>query len=308
MTPLREALDGYLTVRRQLGFKLEGDGRLLAQFVAFVEQSGRSSITTPLAVAWARQPEGVKPHRWRQRLGMVRRFAFHLATVMSETEIPSTDLLPGRQQRTTPYIYSAGEIEALMSAASKLSPPVRAATVRTVIGLLAVTGMRIGEVLALDDGTADLDAGVITATGKWGKQREVPLHPTTVTALRDYQQARDRLRPIRPTDALFITRHGQRLTQAAFHKAFRGLLLTIGLEGAGERDRPRPHDLRHAFAVRTLINWQHAGADVRRELPRLSTYLGHVHPSDTYWYLQAVPEVLELAVRDLDHLLGGDRP
>ncbi len=132
MTVLREALDEYLAVRRQLGFKLENDGRLLAQFVAFVEQSGQSTVTTQLAVAWARQPESVKPHRWRQRLGMVRRFAFHLATVISETEIPSADLLPGRQQRTTPYIYSADEIDALMSAADGLSPPVRAATVRTV--------------------------------------------------------------------------------------------------------------------------------------------------------------------------------
>lgn len=306
MSQLRDALDDYLTVRRQLGFKLENDGRLLAQFVAFVEHAGHTTVTTQLAVAWARQPVGVKPHRWRQRLGMVRRFARYLATLDPGTEIPPSDLLPARQQRIAPYIYSPAEIDALMSAAGSLSPAVRAATVRTVIGLLAVTGMRIGEVLALDDSMVDLDAGVITATGKWSKQREVPLHPTTVVALRDYQLSRDRLRPDRPSGALFIARHGQRLTKGAFHDAFRELLVEVGLEGAGERARPRPHDLRHAFAVRTLINWHHADADVRRELPRLSTYLGHVHPSDTHWYLQAVPEVLELAARDLDQLLGGD--
>ena len=187
MTRLREALDDYLAIRRQLGFKLENDGRLLAQFVAFVEQAGQRTVTTQLAVAWAREPAGVKPHRWRQRLGMVRRFAFYLATVIPETEIPPADLLPARQQRLAPYIYSLGEIDALMSASDGLSPPVRAITVRTVIGLLAATGMRIGEVLALDDTTVDLDAGVITATGKWGKQREIPLHPTTVTALHEYQ-------------------------------------------------------------------------------------------------------------------------
>ena len=242
MTPLREALDDYLIVRRQLGFKLENDGRLLAQFVAFVERAGQRTVTTQLAVAWAREPAGVKPHRWRQRLGMVRRFAYYLATVIPETEIPPADLLPARQQRIAPYIYNLGEIDALMSAAGRLSPPLRAATMRAVIGLLAVTGMRIGEVLALDDSTVNLDAGVITATGKWGKQREIPLHPTTITALRDYQMTRNRLRPIRPTGALFITRHGNRLTKGAFLKAFRALLVTVGLEGAGERERPRPHE------------------------------------------------------------------
>ncbi|MGH2927950.1 MAG: tyrosine-type recombinase/integrase [Solirubrobacteraceae bacterium] len=305
MTALGQALDDYLTVRRQLGFKLQSDGRLLAQFVAFVEQAGQDTVTTTLAVAWARQPADVKPHRWRQRLGMVRCFARYLATIDPATEIPPTDLLPARQQRVAPYIYSITEIDALMSAAGTLRPPVRAVTVQTVIGLLAASGMRIGEVLALDDTDIDLQDGVITAIGKWGKQREVPLHPSTIAALRNYQKARDRLRPDRPTRALFITRHGQRLTKGAFLKAFRELLIEVGLEGAGERARPRPHDLRHTFAVRTLIGWHHAGADIRRELPRLSTYLGHVHPEDTYWYLQAVPELMKLAARDLDRKLEG---
>ena len=249
---------------------------------------------------------GVAPIRWSQRLGMVRGFACYLATIDLETEIPPTDVLSARQQRTAPYVYSPEEIEALMDAARDLRPPVRAATMRTAIGLLAAGGMRIGEVLALDDGDLDIQAGVITATGKWGKQREVPLHPTTVQALRAYQQTRDHYRPVRSTEALFITRHGDRLTEGAFLEAFRALLVTVGLEGAGERDRPRPHDIRHTFAVRTLINWHQAGVDVRRELPKLSTYLGHVAPESTFWCLQAVPELLEVAARDLDELLEGD--
>ncbi len=306
MTAMHQALDDYLTIRRQLGFKLEDDGRLLAQFVAFVEQAGGRRVTTELALTWAREPQGVNPHRWRQRLGMVRRFARYLATLDPDTEIPPTDLLPGRQQRVAPYIYSPAEIDALMSAASRLSPPVRAETIGTVIGLLAATGMRIGEVLALDDTDLDLDTAVITATGKWSKQREVPLHHSTVAALREYQHARNHYRPTRSTASLFITCYGQRLTKGAFGESFRALIAAVGLEGAGERDRPRPHDLRHAFAVRTLINWHRAGVDIRRELPRLSIYLGHVYPSDTYWYLQAVPEVLELAARHLDELLGGE--
>jgi integrase/recombinase XerD len=300
---LRQALEDYLMIRRQLGYQLRSSGRLLEGFVRFAEQAGARTITTELAVAWARQPPDALPIRWQQRLGMVRGFASYLSTIDPETEIPPADVLSARQQRVAPYIYSPAEIDALMNAADDLWPPVRAVAMRTAIGLLACSGMRIGEMLALDDGDLDTETGVITATGKWGKQRHVPLHPTTVQALRAYQQTHDAYRPVRPTEALFITRHGDRLTKGAFLKAFRALLVTVGLEGAGERDRPRPHDLRHAYAVRTLINWHHAGVDVRRELPKLSTYLGHVSPESTFWYLQAVPELLELAARDLDQLL-----
>jgi len=304
---LQRALEDYLTLRRALGYQLQSSGRLLAGFVRFAEHAGARTITTELAVAWARQPQGVAPIRWSQRLGMVRGFARYLVTIDPETEIPPTDVLSARQQRTAPYIYSLEEIEALMDAARDLWPLVRAATMRAAIGLLAVSGMRIGELLALDDGDLDIEDGVITATGKWGKQRQVPLHPTTVQALRAYQQTRDEYRPVRPTEALLITRHGDRLTKGAFLEAFRALLITVGLEGAGERERPRPHDLRHAFTVRTMINWHHAGVDIRRELPKLSTYLGHVSPESTFWYLQAVPELLELAARDLDQLLEEGR-
>ncbi len=197
MTPLRQALDDYLAIRRQLGFKLEVDGRLLERFVAFVDQSGESRVTTELALAWAKQPTGVNPHRFTQRLGIVRRFARYLATLDPDTDIPPIDLLPACQQRIAPYIYSPGEIAALISAAGVLSPPVRAATIGTVIGLLAATGMRVGEVLALDDTDVDREGGVITAVGKWGKQREVPVHPSTVAALREYQHTRERYRPTR---------------------------------------------------------------------------------------------------------------
>ena len=270
---LQQPLEDYLTIRGQLGYQLQSSGRLLAGFVEFVEQSGARTITTELAVAWARQPQGVAPIRWSQRLGMVRGFASYLATIDPDTEVPPADVLSARQQRVAPYIYSPQEIAALMDAAGDLWPPVRAATMRTAIGLLAASGMRIGEMLALDAADVDIEDGVITVTGKWAKQRQVPVHPTTVQALRAYQQTRDEYRPLRPTNALFITRHGDRLTKGAFLKAFRALLITVGLEGAGARERPRPHDIRHAFTVRTLINWHHAGVDVRRELPKLSTYL-----------------------------------
>jgi integrase/recombinase XerD len=205
---LQQALEDYLTIRRRLGYQLHSSGRLLAGFVRFVEQAGARTITTELAVAWARQPQGVAPIRWSQRLGMVRGFASYLATIDPDTEIPPADVLSARQQRVAPRIYSPEEIQALMHAAGELWPPVRAATMRTAIGLLAASGMRIGEMLALGDTDVDIEDGVITATGKWGKQRQVPLHPTTVQALRAYRQTRDEYWPVRPTEALLITRHG----------------------------------------------------------------------------------------------------
>jgi integrase len=187
MSSLHEALDAHLAIRCALGFKLENDGRLLGEFVMFIEQSDRHRITTEHAVEWAKRPVGAKPHRWSQRLGMVRRFAQYLSTIDPDTQIPPADLLPHRQQRVTPYVYSSVEIEALMSAAARRSPPLHAATTRTVIGLLATTGMRVGEVLALDESDFDPDGGVITAMGKWAKPREVQLHraPSTIAAYRD---------------------------------------------------------------------------------------------------------------------------
>ena len=164
-TPLQQALEDYLTIRRQPGYQLRSSARLLAGFVQFVEQSGARTITTELAVAWARQPQGVAPIRWSQRLGMVRGFASYLATIDPATEIPPADVLSARQQRVAPYIYSPEEIAALTDAARDLWPPVRAATMRTAIGPLACSGMRIGEMLALDDADLDNDDEVITATG-----------------------------------------------------------------------------------------------------------------------------------------------
>jgi integrase/recombinase XerD len=304
MSPLRVALRDYLQVRRSLGFKLESDERLLEDFIGFLERAGATRITTEQALCWAKLPQNARPYHWRKRLGVVRLFARYLATIDPDTEIPSKDLLPATRQRLAPYIYSPGEIAALIGATRTLRPSSRAATFETLIGLLATTGLRLGEALFLDRDDVDLDDRALRVRGKRDKQREVPLHHSTVEALRRYADLRDRRWPQPTTAAYFLSRLGVRLTVASVHATFPKLIRQAGLEGRGHRARPRPHDLRHTFAVRTLLDWHHAGAEIDRELPLLTTYLGHQNPANTYWYLQATPELLALVARRLDGILG----
>jgi site-specific recombinase XerD len=305
MSPLREALGDYVRVRRALGFVCEREVPELERFVDFLEQAGASRITIELALTWARMPQGVHPYVWRKRLGTVRGFARYLATLDPDSEIPPTDLLPGRQPRLVPHIYTPEEIVALMMAARSLLWPLRAATFETVIGLLASTGLRLREALALDRSDVDLEHGVLLVRGaKHNQQREVPLHPTATAALERYADQRDRLCPVRVTPAFFVTNHNRRLTPVNFRAAFPKLIAQAGLQGRGQRLRPRPHDVRHTFAVRTLLGWCHAGEDVDRKLPLLSTYLGHVELESTYWYLQSVPELIALVSERLDQRLS----
>jgi integrase len=290
-------------IRRRLGFELPQDDRLLEGFVAFLEQAGAQRITTELALAWARMPVHAHPHRWRQRLGVARGFARHLATIDPASEVPSTDLLPGHRPRIAPYIYTDEEIAALIAAARGLRPPLRAARHETLIGLLAVTGMRPGEALALDRQDVDLRHGTVhVRAGKQRKRREVPLHESTISALGKYARQRDAHFPMPSTPAFFIGARGRRMARGEVNQTFTKLIREVGLEGRGARARPRPHDLRHALAVRTLLDWTRAGEDIDRRMPLLSTYLGHVDPASTYWYLEAVPELLELISRRLEQL------
>jgi integrase/recombinase XerD len=303
MTALEQALDDYLRLRRQLGYELERDQPQLEQFVGFLQQSGAARITTDLALQWARIPANQHPIIWRRRLSMVRQFARYLATVDPESEIPAKDLLPAHQPRTAPYIYTAQEIEVLVVAARSLPRPLAAAMFGTVIGLLASTGLRLREALALDCGDVDLRDGVLDVRAcKNHRQREVPLHPSATVALRDYARLRDDHCPAAATSAFFLTSWKRRPVKTVFWQTFRGLTVQAGLEGRGERRYPRPHDLRHTFAVRTLIGWHQSGEDIDRKMPTLSTYLGHVSPQSTYWYLQSVPELQQLVSERLERL------
>jgi integrase/recombinase XerD len=303
MSPLHHTLEDYLRIRRGLGFQLREHERLLNSLIDFLEQQGASHLSTELALAWARQPTQAHPYRWRERLGVARGFARYLAAIDPESEIPSQDLLPVHRPRVSPYIYSKAQITALMRAAGTLRPPLRAATHQTVIGLLAATGMRDGEALALDLTEVDLREGTLQVkAAKLGRERVIPMHRSTTAALSRYAQTRDRLCPSAQTPAFFLGPHGKRLIQRTFERTYGQLLTLAGIERRGARCRPRAHDLRHSFAVHTLLDWQRAGEDVDRRMPLLSTYLGHARIEDTYWYLQAVPELMGLVSGRLEGL------
>jgi integrase/recombinase XerD len=302
MSTLRTAAEDYLTIRRSLGFKLEKAGGLLLQFIDYLEDAGATTITVDLAVTWATEPVDVDPGWWSKRLSVVRGFARHLRAIDPTVEVPPRDLLPRRARRATPYLFTPADIDRLMAAARNLAPPVRAATAHTLIGLLAATGMRLGEALGLDRDDVDLAERLITIRhAKRDKTRQLPLHSTVATALCNYTQVRDQ-HIVRPTTAAFFvsTTTGGRLSQGFVHPMFRHLTLQTGLEPRSERCRPRPHALRHSFAVNTLIRWHRDGEDIAARLPQLSTWLGHSDPANTYWYLQASPELLALAAQRLE--------
>ena len=311
MSPLRKAVEDYLAMRRALGFKLRLTAGMLREFASFLERERASHITTARAVRWATQPVGVQPAQWANRLGVVRRFARFLSASDPRTEVPPPGLLPYRYQRRAPYIYQDGEVRQLLRAAGRIDSAtgLRAASYSTLIGLLAVSGLRISEAIALDDQDVDLAEGVLTIRRtKFGKSRLVPLHPSTTRALRRYLRTRDRIGPRRPSAALFVGEQGRRLTEWAVRWTFNKLSRQTGLRGPTDRRGPRLHDLRHRLAVKTLIGWYRQGADVEARLPVLSTYLGHGHVTDTYWYLSAVPELLRLAAERLEARGGGFKP
>jgi integrase/recombinase XerD len=302
MSALAQAAEEYLQVRRALGYKLERHDGLLAQFVAFLEARDATVITTRLALEWAAQPAHASAVWRRQRLAIARGFARHVQGSDPRTEVPPLDPLPGKARRAVPYLYSEVEIEQLMRAAAVVRrSPLRSATYQTLIGLLAVTGMRVGEVIALDRDDVDLVAGRLTIRrGKHGKSREIALHPSTVAALAAYGRARDERCP-RPRDPSFlITSAGTRLHRANVWCEFDRLRRLAGLDRETLGRQARLHDLRHGFAVRTLLAWYRDGLDVEAQLPLLATSLGHVDPTSTYWYLEAAPELLTLAAQRLE--------
>ena len=306
MSNLQDRLDEYLTVRRSLGYELRAPARCLRKFVALADREGADYITTELALRWATLPTDAQPATWAARLGMVRRFAAWCKASDPRTEVPPKGLLPHRYRRTQPHIYGDAEIERVVSAARLLpsAKGLRAHSYATVFGLLSVTGMRVSEALALDRRDVDLGEGVLAVRRtKFGRSRFVPVHPTTCDALADYAERRDRTVPVCFAEAFFVSERGTRITDCSTRYNFAKVSRDVGLRKPAGGNRhghgPRLHDMRHRFAVRTLLDWYRAGLDVEREIPKLATYLGHVHLNDTYWYLEAVPELLELATARL---------
>ena len=293
-------LDRYLGVRRSLGYDLRTDERVLRRFARFTDQEGAARIDTALFLRWDASLPDVSTSTRSARLGKVRLFAQWLSSIDPIHEVPPRGLLPGRSGRKHPYIYSDTEIALIIAAAGALPSiyGLRGLTCSTLFGLIAVTGLRISEALALDHD--DLANGVLRVRrGKLGKERLLPLDPTVVTRLVAYAGERDRLLGSVPK-SFFVNCNGARPTDCGTRYNFAQVCQHIGLRAHQRYGRhgrgPRIHDLRHSFAVRTMIKWYRTGKDPAREMIRLTTYLGHSDPDNTFWYLEAVPELLDLAM------------
>ena len=304
--PLRDALADYLALRRALGYRLARPEKLLGQFLDYLDQLDESIITVAAALDWAQLPVGAHSNWWAYRLGAVRGFAVYLHSLDPVHEVPATDLLPQQPCRARPYLYSQDDVVALIAATATLRTPLRRATFATLIGLLAVTGMRVGEAITLDRDDLDLAAGrLLVGHAKFGKSRELVLHPSTVDALHRYLRLRDRLVPGPGTAAVFVSTAGTRLLYCNIHWAFHRLIRHAGLAPGSGSCRPRIHDLRHSFAVHAMLQAYAAGQDGQARLTLLSTYLGHVDPASTYWYLSASPDLMSVAGQRLEAHLAG---
>lgn len=305
MNDLRDGLDDYLRLRRALGFRLRYHDTLLGDFLDDLERVGLDHVTVDLALAWATKPIGVQPYTWKMRLSMVRGFASYLQTRDPATEVPASDLLGYRYTRPRPYLYSQEGIARLIAAAAGVTPAWRALTYQTLLGLLAVTGLRIGEAIRLDGGDVEFRAGLLTVRdSKFRKSRRIPLHQSTVEALTRYAARRSDQFPRPTTPSFFASVRGARLLDTNVHVDFKEIVRRAGLPPRSMSGPPRIHGLRHSFAVRTLVEWYQAGADVGARLPLLSAYLGHVSPTSTYRYLEAAPELLALVSQRLERFMG----
>jgi len=312
MSSLSTSLETYLAVRRGLGTQLARPEAHLRNFVEFMGEQQATVITTELALRWATGRANVSAANWATRLGNVRRFARWLSANDPRTEVPPLGLLPERYRRRPPYIYSDKEVVLIVRQAVRLpsAAGVRALTYSTLFGLLAATGLRLSEALALDRDDVDLHAGVLAIRRtKFGKSRFVPIHESTRRALQRYSRQRDALVDCVRSPAFLLSESGKRVTQCSARYNFVVVSRAIGLRPPESEKRhgngPRLHDMRHRLAAKTLVRWYEQGRDVERELPKLSTYLGHVHVADTYWYIEAVPELLQFAADRLRSPRGG---
>ncbi len=303
---LRGALADYLTLRRALGFRLVRPETLLNQFLDHLDEAGSTVVTVHAALSWARRSGDADSNWPAYRLSVVRGFAAYLHTLDPAHEVPPTGILPWRTRRATPYLYSDQDIAHLITAAGTLPTPVRRTTFATLVGLLTVTGMRVGEAINLDNSDVNLDTGLLVVRhGKFDKARELVLHPSTIDALRRYSADRNQMIASPRSAAFFVSNVGTRLLYRRVQQAFQQMVSIAGLPPRSGSCRPRIHDLRHSFAVRSMLDAYTSGQDGQARLALISTYLGHVHPTCTYWYLSASPELMAVAGRRLETYLGG---
>ena len=300
MKAIRKAVKKYLQERRALGFKLYSSGLLLFQFADYMEQRKATIITTKLVLQWACLPDKCQRSHWGRRLGVVRLFALYHSATYPDTEVPPQGLLPYKWQRSIPYIYTEKQVLRLIKAAKKLKSEtgLRASTYAAFFGLISVTGMRISEVIGLDRDDVDLVEGtLIVRKAKLDRTRLIPIHPSTVKALRRYVRCRDQVYLKPKTTSFFVSEAGTRLTACTVRWTFNKLSCQIGLRQPSDRSGPRIHDFRHTFAVQMMQNWYRQGKNVEKLLPQLAMFLGHRHLNDTYWYMTATPTLLALAAK-----------
>ncbi len=303
--PLRDMMDDYLQVRRALGFKLEGTERLLFAFADYLHEHGAPSVTVEHAVAFATARPGASP-RWQAlRLSAIRQFTRWAHLLDPTMQVPPARLLPARSTRNAPYLYTDSEVEALVAAATQLRPAIRAATIATLVSLMAATGIRTGEALGLNLTDFDIPASTLTVTGKYGKTRMLPLHPTVQDGLNRYLADRNKFLPSAQCPALLVSTRGTRLRPQSVHPTFRALADQLGMAASSSACRPRLHDLRHRFAVSTMLDAYRFGDDPAATLPLLATWLGHADPHDTYWYLTGTAELLAAATQRLQRATPG---
>ena len=309
MNLLSEELDRYLVIRRSLGYTLNTAEQVLRGFITFAEQQNEEFVSAQLFLSWQESFGQANQQTWSRRLGMIRLFAEWLHNLDQRHEVPPQKLIPARCYRSRPYIYKKEEIRCIVETAAMLPSMngIRALTYSTLFGLIAVTGLRISEAIALNSIDIDLETGIVTIRrGKFGKERWIPVSSSTAAKLAEYAKERDRLLGNSP-EAFFVSDQGRRLTDCITRYNFAVVCQQIGLRATEKFNRhgrgPRIHDLRHTFAVHTLLNWYRTGKEPAQEMFKLTTYLGHTKPENTYWYFEAVPELLELASQRAETLL-----
>ena len=303
MSALSQHLEEYLRLRRSLGHELADAARLLPRFVSYLEARRAEFVTVEAALAWSLEPDAPTGSTvWSRRMMAARGFARYLSGIDPRTEVPPAGAVPARRRWQPPFIYSEADIVALMGEARRsIDHPFRATTYETLIGLIAAAGLRIGEAIRLDRGDVDFAEGVLLVRkSKFGKSRLVPLQASTLQALERYTHRREEFSAKPSSESFFVSLHDTRIIYGCVCPTFRALCERSGV-GAEATRRPRIHDLRHTFAVRTLVGWYRDGLDVQAQLPLLSTYLGHREPRYTYHYLSAAPELLGHAARLLEH-------
>lgn len=306
---LSQELQRYLNIRRNLGYDLYTDERVLKRFVSFLESKNEKHITTNLFLEWKKIYGKASQYTWARKLGIIRMFASWLYSIDNHHEIPPQSLITHHHRRKPPFIYTDDQISSIIEAATLLPSGngFRSITYPAFFGLVAVTGLRISEAISLNNRDVDLQNGIITVTnGKNGNNRILPVTECTKNKLKEYVRKRDRLLGDTP-DPFFISDDGIRLTDCAVRYNFAVIGKMIGLRteqpfhkhGIG----PRIHDLRHTFTVKVMINWYKEGKNIDQEILKLVTYLGHKKLSFTYWYIEAVPELMALAsLRAENHL------